>query len=474
MTLKIAMLVKPLPAFIKRQMSSLKKASFSKVICWVIVALWITGLLGYGKWQKKEVIQYDVKGYYCYLPALFVHGDLSFNFTDDLQGKKRGRYYVTETKGSGKVVKMSLGLALLYTPAFLLAHGLAPLLNYQADGFSEIYHLAISFGHLFYTIPALVLLRRMLRERFSDFITGVTLFGVFIGTNCFYYATLEAGMSHIYSCSLLVFMLYYNFKWYTKEANYYLVPLGLIAGLASLIRPVNILFLLIPLLYGIPEISLKEKVRRIFSEPKYFILACLGFLMAWLPQLLFWKLNTGSWLYYTYGDEGFYWLDPKIIQGLFGFRKGWFIYTPMMFLAFIGIPFLQRWFRKATLSTMVFLACFIYVTFSWWCWWYGGSFGARTMIDIYGLMTFPLAALFQSLSRLRPKVITNTAIVLIVIGLSYTNYFQIKQYNSTLLHWDAMTYDAYKAVFFQQKFPPNYDSLIDKPDYEKAKNRDDH
>lgn len=458
----------------KRLISSLKNPSFSKVFCWVIVAIWLAGLFSYGQWQSKDVIQYDVKGYYCYLPALFVHGDLSFNFTEELPTKKCTRYYVDETEGSGKVVTMSMGLAILYTPAFLLAHGLAHILNYPADGYSAIYHMAITFGHLLYTIPALFLLRRMLREHFSELISGVTLFGVFIGTNFFYYATIETGMSHVYNCSLFIFLIFYTRKWHNEQAPFYLIPLAMMAGLASLVRPVNILFLLVPLLYGLPGISIKEKAQRIFGSPFYFALACLGFLLVWLPQLLFWKLNTGSWLYYTYGEQGFYWLDPKVIQGLIGFRKGWFIYTPMMFLAFLGIPFLQRWFREVTWSTVVFLACFIYVTFSWWCWWYGGSFGARTMIDIYGLMAFPLAALFQSLSRLRPAVITKPLIIILVMGLSYTNYYQIEQYTRSLIHWDAMTYDAYKAVFFQQKFPPNYDSLIDKPDYEKAKNRDDH
>lgn len=36
---------------------------------------------------------------------------------------------------------------------------------------------------------------------------------------------------------------------------------------------------------------------------------------------------------------------------------------------------------------------------AWNCWWYGGSFSQRSVVQSYAILAFPLAAFFQSISN---------------------------------------------------------------------------
>jgi hypothetical protein len=183
--------------------------------------------------------------------------------------------------------------------------------------------------------------------------------------------------------------------------------------------------------------------------------------------LLFWKAQSGSWLHYSYNDEGFFFSNPSIIKGLFSFRKGWLIYAPVMLFSLIGLGFFFRKNRWLGTGISLTFLIFIYLTFSWWCWWYGGGFGARTMIDIYPFMAFGLAAaiafIYQQKAWLKAGFF---GLLFFFIGL---NMFQTYQYKLSLLHWDSMTFKAYKGIFLKTRFMDGYADMISEPDYEKQK-----
>src|SRR5690606_37332847 len=111
----------------------------------------------------------------------------------------------------------------------------------------------------------------------------------------------------------------------------------------------------------------------------------------------------------------------------------------MMLLATLGLIPLYRKNKNSARVLLLFLCVFLYVTFSWWCWWYGGSFGARTLIDILPLMAFPLAAGFEWVSRQKKRWILFIAPVFFV----YLNNYQSWQYSQGFIHFDSMTYEGY-------------------------------
>jgi len=185
-----------------------------------------------------------------------------------------------------------------------------------------------------------------------------------------------------------------------------------------------------------------------------------------VPQFLFWKHNLGTWLWYSYGEEGFFFNNPQIINGLFSFRKGWLIYTPVMIFALFGIYTLLKTNRQFFIPLITFTILNIYVIFSWWCWWYGGSFGSRPMIDSYPLMAISLGSFLVFSNKFKPLRIIVYALVLLMTTLSV---FQTQQYKRGALHFDSMSREAYFLTFGKLYITNEFLDALAPPDYEAAK-----
>jgi len=185
-----------------------------------------------------------------------------------------------------------------------------------------------------------------------------------------------------------------------------------------------------------------------------------------LPQLAYWKYSTGSWIYYSYQDESFFFARPRIIDGLISYRKGLLVYAPMLALAFAGMLLLPRRLREWSWAVAMFTAVDLYVVLCWWCWWYGGSFGLRALVEAYAIWAIPMAAMLEWLLS-RGQVVTAVTLNTIAL-LICLNFFQAAQYWRGIIHWDSMTRDAYWSVFLRWRVPPNYEDLLRPPDYDRA------
>jgi hypothetical protein len=182
--------------------------------------------------------------------------------------------------------------------------------------------------------------------------------------------------------------------------------------------------------------------------------------------MIYWKHITGNWLYYSYGKEKFFFNDPQIINGLFSFRKGWLLYTPLMIFPFFAFFSLYKNYKEWFWPVFVIILSHIYIITSWWTWWYGGSFGQRPMIETYAILAFPLAIFLQkTLTLIRPAkfLILYLYTLLIIYSL-----FQSAQYYYCAIHWDSMSRKAYFDSFLKLHASPQFDSLISPPDYETA------
>jgi hypothetical protein len=197
---------------------------------------------------------------------------------------------------------------------------------------------------------------------------------------------------------------------------------------------------------------------------KIILIIFFAFLI-WLPQLLYWKHATGHFLFFSYTGESFFWFQPEIFRGLFSYRNGWLVYSPLMMLAIIGLYFLFKNNRKLFYPVVVIFILNIYVVYSWWCWWYCG-FGSRAMVDSYALMVFPLGAFFAWLTDIRK--IWSSMMVIIISGFIYLNIFQSWQKCNGIIHWDSMTKELYWAHFMKDHFVAGCDKLMKSPDYEKS------
>jgi len=453
--------------FFRKYKNLIKKNRVSYYIVLILGFILLYVILNTKQWQRDNVIVSDGVIYYEYLPAAFIFNDLSFSFLNDLPADFDGTIWLGTNKETGvKLPKMSLGLSYIFMPFFFLGHLTAKLTGFTTYGYSDPYALFLCIGVWFYVFLSLFYLRKILLLYFSDATTVLTLISVVLGTNLFFYTTLSATMSHAYSFCLFVFFIYHTIQWHQTKNWKTALLIGFLIGLISLVRPTNALLAIVFALFNVFNLeSLKTKIMLFWKCRAQILLLIVMALLVWSPQMMYWKYFTGHYFYFSYGEEGFFFNNPHILDGLFSYRKGWLLYTPIMAFALLGIGLLFRLKKEWALPVLIFTALNIYVTYSWWCWWYGGSFGSRPMVESYALMAIPLATFYAWLER-KHHLLRYVSIFIILIATSL-NLFQTQQ-TKTCLHWDGMTKESYWSNFATWGYPEGFDDMISPPDYQKA------
>lgn len=473
-----------------------------------VVAFMTVNMLTEKHWKDEQrVIEWDAISYYAYLPAAFIHHDLTLSFADGYDGPHKLIVWPERGPEGTYVIKTTMGLSLLWMPFFLAGHVAALISGADAGGYSEPYKFFLLISALMFLCTGLIFLRKILLAHASDKITALVLASFAFGTNLYWYTLSQGTMAHVYNFALISAFVWYSMKWHDPDrgksssvrrsgrggskayAEYIArksgdaeemtagrwktwpaIRLGFLLGLITLIRPTNIIIVLFFLFYGITSWeTLRQRTREHVSGYGYLLLICLVIIVVWLPQMIYWKEMTGQWLYFSYGsDERFFFGDPAILKGLFSWRKGLFIYTPLLLFSFAGIFIL--WVRRSphALAVTLFVPLNIYIIFSWWCWWYGGGFGQRAFIDSYALMAVAAAALLSALLTSGRRWLKSLilSLVLLLMSLGIFNNFQ---YYYGAIHWDSMTKAAYLDSFGRVRPSARFHELLVAPDYDKAK-----
>jgi hypothetical protein len=441
------------------------KNSFSRIVIWFILAAVVLVNFSHHKWQSGTVIEHDVKAYYSYLPAAIIYNDLTLKFLDDNPQIFDEMWPVTLPNGN-KMIVTSYGMSLLYSPFFLLAHGYSLLdNNFEADGYSLPYSMALTFSAAFYLLLGLFFLRKLLKRYFKEWIVALVLLAVAAGTNLAYYATYEAAMTHCYNFALITVFTWLVIKWYESPSRKMAITVGALFGLIALVRPSNILVFFVLLLWDVK--TWNDFTARLWFYIKRFdfvLIMLLFFFLVWTPQFFYWKAITGQWIFYSYStkDASFFWGNPQIFDILFSYKKGWFVYTPIMFIAFLGIFLLRKKMKAAFWPILIFTVLNIYVQSSWWSWWFGGAFGLRAFIDSYGIMAIPLAMVLDAASQ---KKFLKYAAPAVLVVLIWYNTFQIRQYTKGAIHFWWNTKEAYWENFLRIYPTSEYWDLVRIPDY---------
>ncbi|MBA3705195.1 MAG: glycosyltransferase family 39 protein [Bacteroidetes bacterium] len=447
------------------------KTSSSLICVYCIAVISAYCYLNIAKWRGNNVIKNDAVSYYAYLPATFIYNDISLNFLG--KPTSAGVEMWPEKAPNGKnVIKTSMGVAFFYSPLFFVAHMCAPLFDFESTGYSEIYHLLVGFTSSLYLFLGLLFLRKILLRYYSENTTSFTIVVITLGTNMLYYSTIETLNPHIISFFLINGFLLFIIQWHENQKIKYVITLGLIIGFMTLVRPLNILLILVFLFYNIYDRdSFRNKI--VLISRHFFGLVIIPFstVLIFLPQLIYWKMQTGYYFFNSYIGEQFYFFNPHILEGLFSFRKGWLIYTPVMVLFFVGLFFMNGALKKWRMAIIIFYIVITYILFSWWCWWYGGSFGLRAYIDFYGLFAIPIAALIHQ-SKSNKKLY---CVLLSFCGIFlFLNIAQTYQAKRNIIHYDSMTSQKYRAVFLKFGKETDYSNhLLQRPDYDKAKSGQD-
>lgn len=440
-----------------------------------IITFMTINMLNVGHWKEEQrIIEWDAISYYAYLPAALIYHDLSLGFIDGYHGPHKFIFWPEKGPEGKYVIKTSMGLSILWLPFFGAGHLAALISGADTGGFSPPYKFFLMVSSLAFLLTGLIFLRRILLFHYSDVIASLVIAGFTFGTNLYWYTLFQGTMAHVYSFALMSAFVWYSVQWHGAKhmvhGTWSSMRLGLLLGLISLIRPTNLVIVLVFLFYGIVSWGgLKARFKSLAADYKYLLIMAAMTIIVWMPQLIYWKTMTGHWLYFSYGSgERFFFGDPAIIKGLFSWRKGLFIYTPLLVFSFAGI--IALWTKKSAFAAPVtlFVPVNIYIIFSWWCWWYGGGFGQRAFIDSYALMAVAAAALLAWALSSAKKGLKKT-IITIFLSLMSIGIFNNLQYYYGAIHWDSMTRAAYFDSFGRIRPSAKFYRLLEAPDYDAAR-----
>ena len=418
--------------------------------------------------RNLKVTTWDALGYYMYLPSIIIYNDYKqlkwFPAIDSQYHVSGGELYqALKHKNGNYFYKYLGGVSILQLPFFLTAHCYAKnTSHYKADGFSPPYQYAIAFGNIIYFIMALFFLRKFLLLFFNEEVTTATLLLTTLATNIIQYVAVDGGMSHGYIFPLYVFILWVTYKWHQKPKPVWAFLIGYIIGLATISRPTEAVMLFIPLLWNThtKEIA-KQKWKAVKENKSHILITIICGFIGILPQLIYWKSVTGSWVY----DVGSKWtfLNP-FFRVLVGWEKGWFIYTPVTIFFIVGLFFVKKLPFKN--SVIWFCILNIYIIISWFDWRYGGTYCTLALSHHSPIFSLSLAAFIHYLKRKKIKWLFYAVSCYLIA----VNLFQIWQYNKTILHYNDMNRKYYGPIYLDAN-PTSLDmSLLDTDEFLKDSN----
>lgn len=433
-------------------------------LAWLLCALIMTvaSFVYYPKWNKaytEAIISWDVAGYYAYLPAIFIYKDLhTLSFMPEINATYKPTAWLDQSiphSSGSQVLKYSAGLAIHFLPAFLVAHALAEPLGFPPDGYSLPYQLSIQIWSFLWSLLGLWMLRRVLLLYFSEGVTAATLLTLVLASNYLNFASIDLALPHQWLFGWYAILIWFTIRFYRRAGYAHAIMVGLAIGMMALTRPTELMAALIPLLWGLERLS-QEAIRtryqylRRHSHP--LLAAVLVSLLVGSIQLVYWKYVSGDWLVYSYGEQGFSWLRPHVLDYLFSYRSGWLVYTPLMIFALAGMLLFRRRESPYRVAVIVYLLATLYVVTAWDIWWYGG----RAMVQSYVVLSFPLAVLITWVGEQRWRV--GSALV-VLGGLTYYNIWYTYQIHTG---GKVFPYDMTRAYFWKVvgRWNPDRDLLI--------------
>jgi len=429
-------------------MQMYKKPSVITIFIIGLITVIISSNLNWPAKFSNGIIESDAKGYYAWLPAIFIYHDLSFSFKEEVEKKYPHGAIPFEYRisSNGKISnKYYAGAAILVAPFFIIAHFITILFtNLPADGYSYWYPVLVNIAAIFYLLAGLFYLRKLLLKcNFNELIIAWVFIAIFFATNLFYYTIVEPGLSHIYSFFGISAFLFYLNEWANSKFQNNLLCIALFIGIIILIRPINGLIIFIsPFFFNKFNLFTSKMVGMFKTKNTQLVIVSLAIFATIISiQPILYFVQTGSFFLYSYGNETFQFQAFHLFDFLFSYKKGAFLYHPILLISLLGLLFLWKENRFKTLYLFIFLMSIFYIFSCWWSWWYGGSFGQRVLVEFLPIFALLLAYLLSIKRNLLIKI----SIVLCILLCQIQTY----QYRYFIIHWEDMNREKYWEVFLK-------------------------
>jgi len=382
-----------------------------------------------------RIVNGDAIQYYSYLRSLAIDWDVDFSNEYAELYLPTGddgapNVWLTRKTPTGRPANMmSIGPGLLWSPFFAAAYLLAILvravgINMPLDGYSLPFVLSAGVAGVVYATLGAHFCYRSCRLVFDSRPAFWATITAWLATPAVYYSVISPAYSHapsFFAMSLFV-CIWLETRHRDDVARY--VALGLLAGLATLVRWQDAIILILP---GF-QLAAAIATRRLSlsaAVPRGIVLAA-GVAVMLLPQFLAWGAIYGEFFVLPQGEGFMRWTDPAIAAVLFSLRHGLFSWTPAVLLSIAGLAWLVR--RDALLgwASVAVLVVAVYVNASVSDWWAGAAFGARRFVGYTVFFALGFAAAFSSDTWRRPVWLARVvAAVLVLYNLLFVLQYQV-------------------------------------------------
>jgi hypothetical protein len=374
----------------------------------------------------------DSVEYYAYLPSLFFDGDLDFTNEYTRLAALSPRAGITEglldkrDPLTGRPINLApIGTALLWSPAFLLAHGgvlaaRALGADITADGFSPPYIWAVASATALYGLLGLLLAYHLARRYTAVWPAALAAIACWLASPIVFFMFVSPPWSHVPGLFVTaLFVIVWMHTRGRRTAGQWSV-LGLLGGLMVLCREQLGLFMLLPALEALHGYWLFFRHRHWRAAHALFLRHCLFLLvvaLALVPQFLVYRTLNGRWGPSTIVSGKFDWRSPHFFDTLLDPAHGALLWTPVWLLGLLGLPLLWRRDRMLTLLLGLALVAQVYLNGAFGTTWHlSGSFGFRRLIEVTPIFVLGLALL---LDRLRPPRLVTVGLCALLIAWNF-------------------------------------------------------
>lgn len=405
---------------------------------WVALILLIVLVFGFYSMNRNSWnMSADSKLYYVYLRSMFFDGDL--HFTNDYI-KMGGPFYSMNHQTGYWNNPFAVGSSILWFPFFLTGHLYAKCLDYPTDGYAEFpYGTSINLAGLLLAWIGIVLLVSTLQKFFDDKIALSATLLIWYGTPLTFYTNQQPNLDTALSFFGGSLFLYIFFKLRERPTTQRWIALGIAAGICMLVRPQNVILLLIP---GITLLQFLIKAIKQENKKNIAIIIRWGFLLAifttvtFLPQVLVWQIMYHSPVTIPQGDHWMEWNNPKIIQVLFSTNHGLFAWTPIFIFAVVGLVLFNKKDKWTASALLMAFAAMIFINSVPNDWWGGFAFGGRRFSSTFPILAIGFASLLKPLFEKR--ILKYTVIVLSVTAVLWNYAFISIFSDKTIPHQGTM------------------------------------
>lgn len=399
--------------------------------------------------------------YFSYLRSAVFDRDLEFGneyayfHARDPEGLRGFRETFLERRepDTGRHINFApLGSALLWSPFYLLAHAGVLLARaaggaVAADGLGAPYVAAACLASWAWGVLAALLAHDALRRfgGFGDPAAALAVIGMLWGTPLLYYMTLAPAFSHATSAAVVAGLVWLSLWCAARDAGLVAwAAVGLLGGLAGLVREQDVLFLAVPaVLVAQGALRTGEGAR---AAARLAVTAAAA-VLAFVPQLLAYRAINGA-----YGPSRLVtrkmtpW-SPHFLEVLFDPGHGLFAWSPLLLVSAAGLALAARRRRAGTLALAVALLLQVWINGAVESWTQAGAFGSRRFVGATVVFAWGLAtALAALVPRLGPRAISVLVAAFAWWNVSLMVQFGLRLMDRQRLEWPKVAVNQVTAV----------------------------